>query len=140
MLIFDEVKTSRCGTGGVQSLVGVTPDMTTLGKYLGGGLPLGAFGGQDWIMAYFDPDRADGLKHAGTFNNNVISMSAGLTGLTDVFTVERASVFHCEVTEFAECLTERLSERIAAAGLPVVLTGHGSMLTGTGPIRCRPFV
>lgn len=125
VLIFDEVKTSRCGAGGVQSLVGVTPDMTTLGKYLGGGLPLGAFGGQDWIMAYFDPDRADGLKHAGTFNNNVMSMSAGLTGLTEVFTVERARLFHSEVTEFAN----RLSERIAVAGLPVVLTGHGSMLT-----------
>ncbi|HET6159264.1 MAG TPA: aminotransferase class III-fold pyridoxal phosphate-dependent enzyme [Dongiaceae bacterium] len=81
ILIFDEVMTSRLSTGGYQAMVGITPDMTTLGKYLGGGMSFGAFGGRMDLMARFDPDRADAWPHAGTFNNNVLSMAAGLTGL-----------------------------------------------------------
>ncbi|HET6618902.1 MAG TPA: aminotransferase class III-fold pyridoxal phosphate-dependent enzyme [Dongiaceae bacterium] len=81
MLIFDEVMTSRLSTGGYQAMVGVTPDLTTLGKYLGGGLSFGAFGGRMDLMARFDPERADAWPHAGTFNNNVLSMAAGLAGL-----------------------------------------------------------
>ena len=81
ILIFDEVMTSRLSTGGYQAVVGVTPDMTTLGKYLGGGLSFGAFGGRVDLMSRFDPDRADAWPHAGTFNNNVLSMAAGLAGL-----------------------------------------------------------
>jgi len=81
ILIFDEVMTSRLSTGGYQAMVGVTPDMTTLGKYLGGGMSFGAFGGRMDLMARFDPERADAWPHAGTFNNNVLSMAAGLAGL-----------------------------------------------------------
>ena len=81
VLIFDEVMTSRLSTGGYQATVGVTPDMTTLGKYLGGGLSFGAFGGRIDIMTRFDPERSDAWPHAGTFNNNVLSMAAGLAGL-----------------------------------------------------------
>jgi glutamate-1-semialdehyde 2,1-aminomutase len=81
ILIFDEVMTSRLSTGGYQAMVGVTPDMTTLGKYLGGGMSFGAFGGRMDLMARFDPDRPDAWPHAGTFNNNVLSMAAGLAGL-----------------------------------------------------------
>ena len=81
ILIFDEVMTSRLSTGGYQAMVGVTPDMTTLGKYLGGGMSFGAFGGRVDLMSRFDPDRADAWPHAGTFNNNVLSMAAGLAGL-----------------------------------------------------------
>ncbi len=58
ILIFDEVMTSRLSTGGYQAMVGVTPDMTTLGKYLGGGMSFGAFGGRVDLMSRFDPDRA----------------------------------------------------------------------------------
>ena len=81
ILIFDEVMTSRLSTGGCQAMVGVTPDMTTLGKYLGGGMSFGAFGGRADLMSRFDPDRSDAWPHAGTFNNNVLSMAAGLAGL-----------------------------------------------------------
>src|SRR6185369_12842556 len=81
ILIFDEVMTSRVSTGGYQAMVGVTPDMTTLGKYLGGGMSFGAFGGRVDLMSRFDPERADAWPHAGTFNNNVLSMAAGLAGL-----------------------------------------------------------
>lgn len=80
ILIFDEVMTSRLSTGGYQAMVGVTPDMTTLGKYLGGGMSFGAFGGRMDIMARFDPDRPDAWPHAGTFNNNVLSMARASPG------------------------------------------------------------
>src|SRR5262249_34833439 len=57
LLIFDEVMTSRLSVGGAQAVLGITPDMTTLGKYLGGGLSFGAFGGRADVMAAFDPAR-----------------------------------------------------------------------------------
>jgi glutamate-1-semialdehyde 2,1-aminomutase len=77
VLIFDEVMTSRLAVGGAQEQTGITPDMTTLGKYLAGGLSFGAFGGRDDLMAAFDPRRGGTLGHAGTFNNNVASMAGG---------------------------------------------------------------
>lgn len=125
LLIFDEVKTSRCGPQGVQGLRKITPDLTTLGKYVGGGMPFGAFGGKQEIMDRFDPRSTTSLKHAGTFNNNVISMAAGLAGLTQVYTPERAQAFHEQTTAFKQSL----ETQIAAAGLPVQLTGHGSMFS-----------
>src|SRR5262249_37618858 len=77
-LIFDEVMTSRLSPGGLQAATGVTPDMTTLGKYIGGGMSFGAFGGKQAIMSMFDPRQPNFLPHAGTFNNNVLTMSAGI--------------------------------------------------------------
>lgn len=139
LLIFDEVKTSRCGTGGCQGLYGITPDMTTIGKYLGGGLPLGAFGGKNDIMQRFDPRNACGLKHAGTFNNNVLSMRAGLAGLTQIFTTTRAQKFHDD----SELFKKTLQERLRATGLPIYATGHGSMFTfhyGDQPPLCASDV
>lgn len=125
LLIFDEVKTSRLGRGGVQGLVGVRPDLTTFGKYLGAGLPFGAFGGSDKVMGLFDPGRPGGLKHAGTFNNNVMSMAGGLTGLTEVFTAERADAFLDEGERFRKGLSQRFIE----AGIPVRASGLGSMIS-----------
>jgi glutamate-1-semialdehyde 2,1-aminomutase len=83
-LIFDEVMTSRLSPSGLQGLLGLRPDLTTFGKYLGGGASFGAFGGRREIMERFDPGHASAFQHAGTFNNNVISMAAGLAGLTQV--------------------------------------------------------
>jgi glutamate-1-semialdehyde 2,1-aminomutase len=80
VLIFDEVVTSRLHFGGLQEYHGIYPDMTTLGKWIGGGFPIGAFGGRADIMTKLDPRTkpADGgLSHPGTFNNNVFSMAAG---------------------------------------------------------------
>jgi len=70
-LIFDEVMTSRVHGGGLQRKHGITPDMVTLGKYLGGGITFGAFGGRRDLMEGFDPSRPNALQHGGTFNNNV---------------------------------------------------------------------
>ncbi|THY24820.1 aminotransferase class-III [Aureobasidium pullulans] len=75
-LIFDEIITSRLHIHGLQTHYDVYPDMTTLGKCLGGGFSFGAFGGNDKIMVMFNPGR--GIFHSGTYNNNLFSMSAGV--------------------------------------------------------------
>jgi glutamate-1-semialdehyde 2,1-aminomutase len=129
LLVFDEVMTSRMAAGGMQELLGITPDMTTLGKYTGGGMSFGAFGGRADVMAVFDPRRAGHLAHAGTFNNNVLSMAAGYAGLTEVFTAEVAK----ELFDRGE----RLRSRLNAIDAPLHWTGIGSMLTvhfGRGPV------
>src|SRR5215472_14360997 len=86
LLIFDEVMTSRLAPGGLQDAHGIFPDLTTLGKYVGGGMSFGAFGGRADLMERFDPRRPDAFQHAGTFNNNVLTMNAGLVGLTELCT------------------------------------------------------
>ncbi|MFX4223961.1 MAG: aminotransferase class III-fold pyridoxal phosphate-dependent enzyme [Thalassobaculum sp.] len=75
----------------MHGLLGITPDLITLGKYLGGGLSFGAFGGRADILAKFDPREPGAWPHAGTFNNNVFTMSAGLAGLTHVYTPDRGA-------------------------------------------------
>lgn len=85
LLIFDEVMTSRFGPNGAAALYGVAPDLLTLGKWVGGGMSFGAFGGLASLMALYDPSRPGSVPHAGTFNNNVVSMSAGIAALTQAF-------------------------------------------------------
>lgn len=79
VLIFDEVMTSRLGYHGLGYEMGIKPDLMTLGKWVGGGMSFGAFGGRREIMSMFDP-RTGELAHAGTFNNNIVSMAAGVAG------------------------------------------------------------
>ena len=134
LLILDEVMTSRLAPGGLQSLRGIKPDLTTFGKYIGGGMSFGAFGGRADIMDLFDPRRADALPHAGTFNNNVLTMNAGLTGLTEVYTPEAADTLNAR----GDALRARLNALCQAADAPVQFTGMGSMLavhTVRGPVR-----
>ncbi len=80
LLIFDEVMTSRLSYRGLGHALGIKPDLMTLGKWVGGGMSFGAFGGRRDIMDMYDPTKSGGLAHAGTFNNNVISMAAGCAG------------------------------------------------------------
>lgn len=124
VLIFDEVMTSRLAPGGLQELTGVTPDMTTLGKYIGGGMSFGAFGGRERIMAIFDPRRSDAVPHAGTFNNNTLTMSAGLAALGEIYTPEVARTHNAR----GDALREALNGIAAARGLPMLVTGRGSMM------------
>lgn len=77
VLIFDEVVTGRLSLGGAQKFYGVTPDLTTMGKIIGGGTPVGAFGGKQEIMQLYDP-REKKMYHSGTFNGNAVTMAAGL--------------------------------------------------------------
>lgn len=136
VLIFDEVMTSRLAPGGLQQRHGVTPDMTTLGKYIGGGMSFGAFGGKASLMSLYDPRRKDALPHAGTFNNNVLTMSAGVAGMSEVFTPEAQIALNAR----GDALRERLNELCRRAGAAMQFTGLGSMMTvhfTRAPIR-RP--
>ena len=136
LLIFDEVMTSRLAPGGLQEAHGILPDLTTLGKYVGGGMSFGAFGGRADVMERFDPRRPDAFQHAGTFNNNVLTMSAGLVGLTELYTPERARALNA----FGDRLRERLNGVARQQRLAMQFTGLGSMLAvhmTDGPIRSQ---
>jgi glutamate-1-semialdehyde 2,1-aminomutase len=124
LLIFDEVMTSRLAPGGLHGAEGITPDLVTLGKYVGGGMSFGALGGRAALMARFDPRRHDSVPHAGTFNNNTLTMSAGIAALSRIYTPEVA-VAH---NQAGDALRAALNERAEARGLPMVVTGRGSML------------
>ncbi|MDY0885055.1 aspartate aminotransferase family protein [Dongia soli] len=124
VLIFDEVMTSRLSTGGLQAALRITPDMTTLGKYIGGGMSFGAFGGRRDLMQRFDPARADAWPHAGTFNNNVLTMSAGLTGLTKIYTGEAVARLNAKGDRLRNGIND-LARRHEA---PLLATGHGSFV------------
>ena len=84
LLVFDEVISFRVGYHGAQGRLGITPDLTTLGKIIGGGLPVGACGGREDVMARFDPRRDDRIGHGGTFNANPLTMAAGLATLAEM--------------------------------------------------------
>ena len=124
VLVFDEVMTSRSSPGGAQELYGVTPDLTTLGKYVGGGMSFGAFGGRRELMDQFDPTRPNALGHAGTFNNNVLSMAAGITALGEVFTADAARA----LADRGDRLRARLDTRLADVGGTWCCSGLGSIM------------
>jgi glutamate-1-semialdehyde 2,1-aminomutase len=124
ILIFDEVMTSRLSTGGYQAMVGITPDMTTLGKYLGGGMSFGAFGGRMDLMARFDPERADAWPHAGTFNNNVLSMAAGLAGLKKLLNATAINTLNRK----GEKLRQAINDVAQRHDIALKATGAGSFV------------
>jgi len=124
ILLFDEVMTSRLSPGGIQAITGITPDMTSLGKYIGGGMSFGAFGGRADIMSKFDPRRQGSLPHAGTFNNNILTMSAGVAGMEQVYTPEVAT----KLNAFGDKLRARLNALTRDQGLAMQFTGLGSMI------------
>jgi glutamate-1-semialdehyde 2,1-aminomutase len=124
LLVFDEVMTSRLGHGGVQGLLGIRPDLTSLGKYIGGGLTVGAFGGRAEIMDRFDPSRPDAFPHGGTFNNNVLAMAAGHAALSRILTPEASE----RLNALGDRLRDGINARAEQHGLPVVATGLGSIL------------
>ncbi|RDL36877.1 uncharacterized protein BP5553_06229 [Venustampulla echinocandica] len=94
LFIVDEVMTSRLGPSGYMETLGLKADLMSLGKWIGGGMSIGAFGGRRDIMEMFDPARSTkGLMHAGTFNNNVFSMSAGVVAL-DIYNEQKVMEFN----------------------------------------------
>ncbi|MCX4152045.1 MULTISPECIES: aspartate aminotransferase family protein [Paraburkholderia] len=125
LLIFDEVKTSRCGAGGIQGRLGISADFTTLGKYLGGGLPCGALGGRQHFMQRFDPSAPNAFRHAGTFNNNPCTMSAGLAGLSQIFTASRADKFDAACEE----IRLEFNAMFSSLDVPMRCVGQGSMFS-----------
>ncbi len=124
LLIFDEIMTSRLAPGGLAAVHGIAPDLTTLGKYVGGGMSFGGFGGRADVMRLFDPSSPDALPHAGTFNNNTLTLCAGYRGLTEAFTPEA----QVEMNARFEGLRGRLNELTRSARVPLQFTGIGSMI------------
>ncbi|WP_192258587.1 aminotransferase class III-fold pyridoxal phosphate-dependent enzyme [Mesorhizobium caraganae] len=92
LLIFDEVQTARMAGGGLQEVFGIRPDLTTLGKFLGGGASFGAFGGAAATMDLLNATCQGAIPHGGTFNNNILSMAAGYAGYSKVATRDAINV------------------------------------------------
>ena len=122
VLIFDEVMTGfRVGPGGAQELYGIRPDLTTLGKVLGGGLPVGAFGGRAEIMAHLAP--LGPVYQAGTLSGNPLAMSAGIATLKKV----GAPGFFDTLTETTRSLVTGMAQAAADAGIPLATESVGGM-------------
>ena len=134
VLIFDEVMTGfRVAKGGAQELFDLRPDLTTLGKIVGGGMPAAAFGGRADIMAHIAPEGP--VYQAGTLSGNPISMAAGLATLR---ALERPG-FYTSLAERTRQLADGLAERARDAGVPLVVEVAGGMFgfvfSDDGPIR-----
>ncbi|KAK0736683.1 pyridoxal phosphate-dependent transferase [Apiosordaria backusii] len=122
LFILDEVMTSRLAPHGLGFELGLKPDLVTMGKYLGGGLAFGAFGGRGEVMAMYDPRLKGSLAHSGTFNNNTLVMSVGYEALKRVFTEETCVALN----ERGERLRGRLEK--VTKGTRVKFTGRGSLI------------
>jgi len=120
LLVFDEVMTYRLAVGGAQERYGVTPDLTAIGKFIGGGLPAGGFGGRADVMCVFDPAE-NGVTHSGTFNGNPATMAGGAATL-DALDADAIA----RINDLGATVRERLSDAAGAAGVPLRVTGDGS--------------
>jgi glutamate-1-semialdehyde 2,1-aminomutase len=124
LLIFDEVQSFRVSPGGAQEHFGVIPDMTTFGKIIGGGMPVGAWGGRRDIMAVFDPTAPGGAKvaHAGTFNANPMTMAAGEVVMNNL-TPET----YQRMNSLGEMLRQKLHAVFDELEVPAQVTGIASL-------------
>ncbi len=129
LLLFDEVISLRLAMGGAQDRYGVVPDMTALGKLIGGGLPVGAFGGRADIMAVTDPLGDMKVALAGTFNANPMTTAAGVAGLR-LLTPEVQE----RIDRLGTLLREGLETVVEERGLPLRVEGGGSLLS----VACEP--
>ena len=119
------MQTSRLAPGGLQSTfppaTPLRPTLTTLGKWLGGGLTFGAFGGSRAVMGVYDPSQPGALAHSGTFQNNTLMLHAGRAALADVYTPEKA----VEHSTRGDAFRARLNA--ATRGTKVAFSGLGSL-------------
>ena len=123
LLLFDEVVSFRVAYGGAQEHYGVTPDLTCLGKLIGGGLPLGVFGGRADVMAVFDPAHGSpAVPHPGSYNANPLCLAAATATLD---ALDRSAV--AALTTLGEEVRPRLAAALETAGLPASVTGLGSL-------------
>jgi glutamate-1-semialdehyde 2,1-aminomutase len=135
VLIYDEVQSLRVAPGGAQELLGVTPDLSCFGKIIGGGLPIGAFGGRRDIMAQYDPTAAGGARiaHAGTFNANPMTLVAGEAVLQAL-----TPPIYRRLAELGESLRQKLRRTLGGTGVSAQVTGIASLFGihfNTRPIK-----
>ena len=124
LLVFDEVQSFRQSTGGYQQYEGVYPDLTALGKFIGGGYPVGAFGGSKELMDRFDydPSNPDAINHSGTFNGNEVTMAAGIASMKKF---DQAAVDH--INSLGARMREGCNDVFKELGIKCQLNGLGSL-------------
>jgi glutamate-1-semialdehyde 2,1-aminomutase len=135
LLVLDEVISLRLAPGGAQSLYGVDADLTTMAKIIGGGLPVGAFGGKGEIMELCNPTRAGHVPHYGSFNGNPATMAGGVAAM-ELYTPDE----YDRINALGDRLREGVNALGADLGLAVQATGMGSLLNVhlvDGPIQCK---
>ncbi len=132
LLVFDEVISGfRASAGGAQKLFGITPDLTCLGKIIGGGLPVGAYGGRADIMALVAPDGP--VYQAGTLSGNPLAMTAGIWSLSEL-----SESLYRKLAKLGSRLAAGLADAARDAGVPLQVSAFGSLLTPfftTQPVR-----
>ena len=144
LFILDEVITFRLAAGGTQALLDIDPDLTMLGKLIGGGFPVGGVGGKREYLGIFDPENPRGM-HSGTYNGNPVTMTAGLVSVREL-TAARIR----RMEELGERLAAALERSAGQHGLPLSLNRRGSLLQvhfsdqtdpadGDGPDRMSAF-
>jgi glutamate-1-semialdehyde 2,1-aminomutase len=121
-LIFDEVYTFRLAPGGWQGLHNIIPDITALGKIIGGGYPVGAIAGQEEFMSLFSPLKPDPLAHSGTFNGNPVTMVAGVATLAELTgaAIDR-------INQLGKRVRTTLTKALRDVGIIAQVTGTGSL-------------
>jgi len=139
LLIFDEVIAFRIAYGGAQDYYGISPDLTCFGKVVGGGMPVGAFGGRDDIMSLWDPsDGGSTVQHAGTFNGNPMTAAAGIATL-EALTPDRYEYLET----LGESIRTKLRALFAELEVPMGVTGIASLFalqfTSTEVVDYRTF-
>jgi glutamate-1-semialdehyde 2,1-aminomutase len=122
LLIIDEVISFRLATGGVQQVFDVEPDLTVLGKTIGGGLPVGAFGGRQDIMAVYSPRQKRPAHHAGTFVATPIAVAAGIANLKEM-TAETLD----QINSLGWSLAEKLQKILDELKIKAQIKGYGSL-------------
>jgi glutamate-1-semialdehyde 2,1-aminomutase len=122
ILIFDEVITLRLGSGGAQSVHGVIPDLTCMGKIIGGGLPVGGVGGKRELMQQFSPERERPIMHASTFSGNALTMAAGRAAMKayDASEVDR-------INALGQRLRDGFNKAFSQSGIRGQAIGRGSL-------------
>ncbi len=123
LLVFDEVITYRSSYGGAQEWFNVRPDLTALGKMIGGGFPVGAIAGRNDVMEVLNPLAEKVLfPHSGTFSANPVTMVAGLAAL-ELFNQDKVA----RINRLAEVARRQITEAVVIAGIPACVTGAGSI-------------
>jgi glutamate-1-semialdehyde 2,1-aminomutase len=122
LLIFDEVISFRVHEGGLQAMADVKPDLTAFGKIIGGGFPIGAFGGRKDIMEMFDPNKSDSITHSGTFSGNAVTMAAGIANL-EIYPKKEVE----RINALGKRLTDGFNKAFEKVGIPGGTRGIGSL-------------
>jgi glutamate-1-semialdehyde 2,1-aminomutase len=123
LLIFDEIISFRLSSGGAQKIFGVKPDLTTFGKIIGGGLPIGAFGGREDIVEIFSPKREHPMHHSGTFNGNAVTMAAGIAAMKEI-----DGHLISGINRFGDRLKKEIQAVFDKKGIRGQMTGMGSLM------------